>query len=367
MRPERVSKLARLLVKSGSMAILAPSSSLFYLLGLDLVADERLVAGLFWPDGRVDMVVPALYAEEVASRLPGIEAFVWNDGENPYGLVARRLKGMAISEVLVDNGMWAEHLIGLQGAVPGVKWGAVTPLLREMRRVKDGAEIDALKKAAGIVDRALAATLPAIRVGMTEKDVAWNLEREIRENGGERLSFPSIVAFGSNGALPHYRAGERVLREGDTIVMDFGCVRDGYCSDITRTVALGTPPPQFTEVYDVVRKAHDEAMKAVRPGRPCQDVDRAARRVISESGYGKYFIHRTGHGIGLDGHEEPYIVEGNAQPLEEGMTFSIEPGIYLPGRFGVRIEDIVVVTGTGGVSLNEYPTDLIRIKAARGE
>ncbi|MGE5485019.1 MAG: M24 family metallopeptidase [Ignavibacteriales bacterium] len=361
MRADRIARLGSMLRETGSAAIVSPSSDLYYLLGLRLMADERLTVGLFWPDATAEMVVPALYAAEVEARLPSIENAVWDDGDDPYSLVAAGVKAWGITTVLVDDRMRAEHLLRLQSAMPDVRWGAASSLLRVLRRVKDPEEMLMLRKSARLADAVLQAVLPRIRSGMTESDVAWLLQREVRGRGGEGFAFPPLVASGPNSALPHYQAGSREIQDGDVLLIDFGCVVDGYCSDMTRMVVLGPPPRRLMEVYATVRRAYEEAMKAVRPGAVCQDIDGAARRVIIESGYEDYFVHRTGHGIGLDYHEEPYIVEGNTGALVPGMAFSVEPGIYLPGQFGVRLEDIVLVGERGADNLGGFPRELVEI------
>ncbi len=350
-----------MLAELDAAAVISPSSDLFYLTGLRLMADERLTAGIIWPDGEAEIILPALYSEEVARRAPGLKQLVWTDGEDPYAVLAARLREQQPGTVLVDDHLWSRHLMGLQRALPGTRWGSASGLIKRLRCVKDAAEISKLKRAAEIIDAAIARTLSLVRPGMTERQIAGVLEQHIRAGGGEGVSFPPLVGSGPNSALPHYQAGDRVIREGDPLVIDAGCTVEGYCSDTTRTAVVGREPEGLAEIHQVVLQAQREALAVVRPGVPCQEVDREARRVIGESGYGPYFIHRTGHGIGLDTHEEPFVVEGSEQVLEPGMTFSIEPGIYLPGRFGVRVEDIILVTGTGGVSLNTSPRDLIRV------
>jgi Xaa-Pro aminopeptidase len=229
-----------------------------------------------------------------------------------------------------------------------------------LRAVKDADELAALRAAARAADAAFAAILERPFIGRTEAEVAADLARLLVENGHDRADF-TIVAGGPNAASPHHEAGARTIRPGDPVVMDFGGPVDGYFSDMTRTVVAGDPPAGFEEVYGVVRDAQRDGMASARPGVAAEDVDRAAREVIRGAGYGEWFVHRTGHGIGLEVHEPPYLVRGNDQQLEPGMAFSVEPGVYLPGRFGVRIEDIVTVTADGAESLNGASRDLLAV------
>ena len=254
--------------------------------------------------------------------------------------------------------MWSTHLLHLQARLPAARFTPSAALLAPLRRVKDAAEIAALKRAAAAADAAMADILARPLAGKTEREVGRMIADLLIAHGHSSADF-AIVASGGNSGSPHHATGDRVLHEGDALTLDFGGVFDRYFSDITRSVFLGKAPEEYRRIYDVVRQAQQKAFEAVRPGIACQDVDRAARRVISEAGYGEYFIHRTGHGLGLDVHEEPYMVEGNTSPVEPGMVFSDEPGIYIPGRFGVRIEDILVVTAQGAERLNHAPRDLM--------
>jgi Xaa-Pro aminopeptidase len=242
------------------------------------------------------------------------------------------------------------HLIALQqvASFTALSMTSAAPMLRA---VKDAAEVELLAAAGAAADATYEQILSVRFQGRTERQVAADLARLLREHGHQQVDF-TIVAAGPDGAHPHHEAGDRVIRDGDMVVLDFGGLKDGYGSDTTRTVHVGPPSTLEQEVFDVVRAAQQAAFEAVRPGIACQEVDRVARQVIEDAGYGEFFLHRTGHGIGLTTHEPPYLVRGEEQPLVSGMCFSIEPGIYLPGRFGVRIEDIVTVTATGGRRLN---------------
>jgi Xaa-Pro aminopeptidase len=336
--------------------LVAPGPDLLYLVGHDPPPLEGLTTLILVPGRDPVLVVPELErpAAETAAGVDGVELTGWRDGEDPYELVARILRA---GRYAISDRTWASHLLALEHATADclfVASGRVLPLLRA---VKDEDEIDRLRSAARAADATFAEIVRLPFAGRREIDVAGDLERLLRERGHERVEF-TIVGSGPNAASPHHEAGDRVIARGDAVVLDFGGVARGYCSDITRTVFVGEPTDERRRVYGVVTAAQQAAFEAVRPGVPAQDVDRAARAVITDAGYGERFIHRTGHGIGLEVHEPPYIVEGNETPLEPGMTFSDEPGIYVPGEFGVRIEDQVVVTGDAAERLNEASREL---------
>jgi Xaa-Pro aminopeptidase len=282
-----------------------------------------------------------------------VEVLGWGDGEDPYDVVGRFLSNGA--PYAVTDRTWAVHVLGLQKTA--VDLVAASHAVPGLRAVKDAEEVALLAAAAHAADRAFARVCDEGLAGGTEAGVAARLAGLLLEEGHDSVAF-TIVGSGPNGASPHHEPGGRGIGPGDPVVLDFGGRVGGYCSDMTRTVSVGDPPGGFVEVYEAVKQAQEQGFRAVRPGVPAEDVDRAARSVIEAAGHGDQFVHRTGHGIGLDEHEPPYIVAGNGEALEPGMCFSIEPGIYLEGRFGVRIEDIVVVTEDGARRLNEAPRDL---------
>ena len=308
-------------------------------------------------------MVPALEApgfDDLPLDDLGIEVVTWLDGTDPYAAVAARLAGSP--RVAFSDETPARDVLALRDALPRAGQELAGPLLRELRMRKDATEIDALRRAGAAIDRVHARVGEWLRPGRTEAQVGADIGAAIVEEGHLRADFV-IVAGGPSGASPHHEVSDRVLEEGDVVVVDIGGpVPEGYCSDSTRTYSLGTPrDADVLETYAVLQAAQAAAVAHVRPGVTAESVDAAARDVIAAAGFGDRFIHRTGHGIGLDVHEEPYVVAGNTTLLEPGMAFSVEPGIYLPGRWGARIEDIVVVTDDGVEPLNLRPHELARL------
>ncbi|MFI1970253.1 peptidase M24 family protein [Streptomyces cinnamoneus] len=355
----RMDRAVRSAVQEGLAGlVVTPGPDLVWLCGYAPPAvTERLTALLLVPGSRPQLLVPQLERAD-AERAPGAGALTvsgWTDGEDPYAEVAKVLAGQG--RYGVSDNAWALHLLALQRKRPEAGFGALTEALPMLRAVKDAYELERLTAAGAAADAAFEAIVELPFAGRREHEVAADLDRLLRENGHEQVDF-TIVGSGPNGADPHHEAGERVIEDGDMVVMDFGGLKGGYGSDTTRTVHVGEPSPEERKVHDLVREAQQAAFEAVRPGVACQDVDRAARQVIRRAGYGEYFVHRTGHGIGVTTHEPPYMVEGEHLPLVPGMCFSVEPGVYLPGRFGVRIEDIVVCTETGGRRLNNTAREL---------
>ncbi|MEV4615529.1 aminopeptidase P family protein [Kitasatospora sp. NPDC049258] len=339
--------------------VVTPGPDLLYLTGYQPVAiTERLTALLLAPGREPTLVVPKLERPGAAGcpAAATLRLADWADGADPYAVVAPLLEQRG--HYGISDAAWAMHLLGLQEALPGSSYSSLTRSLPMLRAVKDADELERLGGAGGAADAAYRSILEVRFAGRRESEVAADLAELLLHYGHSQVDF-TVVGSGPNGADPHHEAGERVIEPGDTVVLDFGGLRDGYGSDTTRTVYVGPDAPaEVRAVHEVVRLAQQAAFEAVRPGVECQEIDRVARRVITEAGYGEYFIHRTGHGIGLTTHEPPYLVEGERARLVPGMCFSIEPGIYLPGRFGVRIEDIVTVTATGGRRLNNTPHEL---------
>ncbi|HEX6261503.1 MAG TPA: Xaa-Pro peptidase family protein [Actinomycetota bacterium] len=360
---ERLRRAAQATAEAGLHALLVtPSADLVYLTGYDPPPLERLTCLVIRPERDPVLVVPGLeqpLAEQrLARHVPEIRS--WGETEDPYALVAK-VVGSKATKLACSERMWASHLLGIQRAVPKARATTASRVLGPLRAIKDRHELHMLARAARATDEAFRRLMEERIEGTTEREVAGRLGDLMLELGLERVEF-AIVGSGPNAASPHHDPVDRSLRAGDAVVMDFGGTSGGYCSDMTRTVAVGKAPPRLREVHEVVSEAQEEALRAVYPGVPAEDVDRAARQVIERAGYGDRFIHRTGHGIGLEAHEDPYIVTGNREELRPGMCFSIEPGIYLEGDLGVRIEDIVVVTEEGARRLNHAPRELAEVR-----
>ncbi|GLZ37285.1 dipeptidase [Actinokineospora sp. NBRC 105648] len=342
--------------------VIAPGSDLRYLIGGTGSSFERLTA-LVVPAGSTEavLVVPKLEAPGYAG-VPvdalGVRLATWVDGEDPYRLVADLLDGAGT--VAVGDVLPALHVLGLRDAQPGATQVLAGPVLRELRMRKDAAEIEALRAAGAAIDRVHARVGEWLRAGRTEAEVGADIAAAILAEGHATVEFV-IVGSGPNGASPHHDLSDRVIESGDVVVVDIGgSTAEGYNSDSTRVYSVGEPrDADVAETYAVLQAAQRVSVAAVRPGVTAESVDAAGRQVIADAGFGEYFIHRTGHGIGLDVHEHPYIVAGNDLVLEPGMAFSVEPGIYQPGRWGARIEDIVVVTETGVESVNNQPHELV--------
>ncbi|MFC3478905.1 M24 family metallopeptidase [Halobacterium litoreum] len=348
----------RLRERDAASVVLFPSPNLYYLGGFHEEPAERHLF-LFVPaSGDPAFVAPELYGEQLREATWVGDVRLWADGDDPTDLVAETAADLDMNEgeLLVDPTMWARFTQDLRAAIPDAEWGLADEVLGPLRVRKDDAELDALRRAGEAADAAMddVRALGEDAVGMTEAELAEYVADRLAARGGDGTSFETIVGSGPNGAKPHHHRSDREIERGDPVVCDFGTVVDRYPSDQTRTVVFaGDPPEGFGEVHEVVREAQQAAVEAVEPGVTAGEVDRAARSVIESAGYGEEFVHRTGHGVGLDVHEEPYIVEGSERELEPGMVFSVEPGVYLSGEFGVRTEDLVAVTEDGCERLND--------------
>jgi len=343
---DRRTRVAAKLRERGLSALLvSPGADLLYLSGYQVFTSERLTCLVVDPSGNATIVCPELEAPRVAVAAPDIARSTWGETDDPYAIVAALVR--APGGVAVADQMWAAFVLKLQSALPERAFAVASDITRELRMRKDDAEIESLRRVSESADRAYARILERPFAGRTEREIGADLADFLRAEGHDEVGF-TIVASGANGASPHHETGDRRIAGGDTVVLDFGGGMRGYRSDITRTVHVGkTAGREEQKVHDVVRRAQEAGYVAARKDASAESVDGAARRVIDDAGYGEFFIHRTGHGIGLDGHEHPYLVRGNRERLEPGMAFSIEPGIYLPGRFGVRIEDIAVIEADG--------------------
>jgi Xaa-Pro aminopeptidase len=344
-----------------SALLLTPGPDLRYVTGYDAKQLERLTCLAIPASGAGEpfLLVPRLELKAAqASPASGqsIEILTWGETEDPFWMIKRRL-GNLESAGLSDR-MWALHVLQFGKTFPRAQQRLASTVLSPLRIRKTQAEVEALREAGAAIDRVHVKVPGWLKAGLTEREVGAKIAEAILGEGHVQVDFV-IVGSGPNAASPHHEVSDRILQSGDVVVVDIGgTMPSGYCSDCTRTYAIGEPPAEFTSYYEVLREAQDAACQAAGPGVTAESVDRAARHIIADAGYGEWFIHRTGHGIGLESHEDPYIVEGNDTELQPGMAFSVEPGIY-PGPHGARIEDIVVCTGDGYERLNNVPRDLV--------
>ena len=337
--------------------MLSVGHDLPYLTGYLAMPLERLTMLVLPREGDASLLIPRLEVARVEPQ-PGVFDIVpWDETDDPTALAAKLANGA--TKVAVGDQMWARFLVELLPQIPGAEYRRAVDVVGPLRMMKDQAEIEALAAAGAAVDR-IAGELQSGQiplVGRTEADVSAHLSKRIVEEGHQKVNF-AIVAAGENAASPHHHAGGRVIEENEIVLCDFGGTMDGYCSDLTRCVVTGDVPSDIADAYAVLHEAQAAAVASATVGTPCEEVDRTARRIIADAGYGEYFVHRTGHGIGLEEHEDPYIVEGNSIPLAHGHAFSVEPGIYVPGKWGMRLEDIVVATDDGPRPMNNVDHEL---------
>ncbi len=341
--------------------VMVPGANLTYMTGLHFHLMERATALFIPAEGIPAMVLPSLEKTKLdAPNLYEITPFTFEDGTGPEGAFSEAVRSLPeIQRVAVEYlTMRVMELKHVQRVLPATFLIDAVHVMNRLRLYKDAAEIAAMQQAVRISEAALTDVIATVKPGMTEQEAAAALLIGQFRHGGEAMPFAPLVLSGPKSALPHGTSGDRPVQEGEPLLFDFGTTHHGYASDITRTFFVGEPPEKARDVYEAVKAANEAGRATAGPGVPAQEVDRAARRVIEDAGFGEYFVHRTGHGIGLDGHEAPYIVEGNEQVLEVGMTFTVEPGIYIPGQVGVRIEDDVMVTEDGILSLSTFPRDL---------
>jgi Xaa-Pro aminopeptidase len=343
--------------------LLSVGADLPWLTGYTAMPLERLTMLVLPVDGDATLVVPRLEAPRVETRPELFGLRPWAETEDPIEIVTGVI-GRSRRRLAVSDRTWATFLLALQSTLPRATWTTSSHVVGPLRAVKDPDEVAALRRAAAAADRVAAAlaTGQIPLVGRTEADVSRELGDRLRQEGHQAVNF-AIVGAGPNSASPHHHPGHRPIRAGEAVVCDFGGTLDGYCSDITRTVFTGPPPEEFRELYGVLARAQAAAVDAARVGTRCHDVDAVARDLIAGGGYGPHFVHRTGHGIGMEEHEDPYLVEGNTERLVAGHAFSVEPGIYLPDRWGARIEDIVVATDGGPDALNRANHALAVVEA----
>lgn len=334
------------------------STDLKYLINYTHRQTERLTLFLLSREGRGTLLVPTFEIPVVEKYATFFDIESWIETEDPVDHIRAKVGGTGAGKTIaIGEQLYATFLLRIQDKLPDAKYVQGNNVLARLRMVKSAEEVDRLRRVAHAADAALAALLEQPLTSMTEIEVLKFLHAHLLKNGHEMVG-TGIVGAGANAASPHYKTGTVPIREGNALVIDFGGAMKDYRSDITRTFHIGEPSDEFKKVYQIVLDAQQKAFEAVRPGMMAEQIDAVARGYITEQGYGEYFLHRTGHGIGLDVHEPPYLVGGDKTVLEEEMTFSIEPGIYLKGKFGVRIEDIVVVTHAGAERLNEFPRNL---------
>jgi Xaa-Pro dipeptidase len=366
MNQNRVERLTQQILAHGLDGVaIVPGPNMAYLSGIHSHVRERPIVLFFPADDDPAIIMPTLEAMKAeAVGMAADRIFAWSDEEGYTGAFQQACAHLELSDYLL--GVEALHmrvleLELLQRYAPGLQTAHAEPIIMALRAVKESAEVAAMEKAIGVAQRAMERLIPRLKIGMTEKQVAAMLTQLQLEEGAELIAFGPIVSAGPNGASPHAVPTDRPLQDGDLLVIDWGCYVDGYPSDITRTFAVGQIDDELKRLYEVVKLANEQGVLASHPGVSGQDVDRAAREVIDDAGFGDYFIHRTGHGLGVEVHEPPFIMEGNTQPLATGNVFTVEPGIYLPNRGGVRIEDNVLITETGYRSLTTFPRELITV------
>ena len=349
-------RLARVRARMAEVGVdsllLSVGPDLPWLTGYEAMPLERLTMLVLPSDARPTLVVPRLEAPRVDHDDALFDMRPWDETEDPVRLVAD-LVGTR-SSLAVSDRTWATFVLDLQASLPAARFSVVSTVTASLRAVKDVEEVAALRRAAAAADRVATQLVGGdiALIDRTEADVSRDIGRRLVAEGHQRVNF-AIVGSGPNSASPHHGAGGRVIAAGEPVVCDFGGTFDSYCSDITRTVFTGAPPAEYRDLYAVHEGAQAAAVDAATVGTPCEDVDAVARRLIDDGGYGPHFIHRTGHGIGLEEHEDPYLVGGNCEPLAPGHAFSVEPGIYLEGRWGARIEDIVVATASRPEAINQ--------------
>jgi Xaa-Pro aminopeptidase len=357
---ERLTQVAQAVRARGlDVLLLTPGPDLRYVTGYDAKQLERLTCLAVPADKDPFLLVPQLELKAAQASPAGaldLEIVTWRETEHPFGMISSAVGGPR--SVALSDRMWALHVLQFKDVFPGAEQYLASTVLSPLRVRKSAAEIAALKAAGEAIDRVHANVPDWLKPGLTERQVGAKIAEAILAEGHVQVDFV-IVGSGPNAASPHHEVSDRVIQNGDVVVVDIGgTMPSGYCSDCTRTYAMGHAPDDFTRYYEVLYNAQETATVSVRPGVTAESVDKTARTIITDAGYGQWFIHRTGHGIGLESHEDPYIVAGNATPLEPGMAFSIEPGIY-PGPHGARIEDIVICTEDGYQRMNNTPRDLV--------
>jgi len=338
------------------------SANMYYFSGFYELQAERFLALLVPFKGDPVFLVPELYYDQICETTWIENVISWADREDPFEKMASIIKekNLSSSKIAVDDTLRSDFLLALEEKLPQVKFISGGKFISILRRIKSNYEKDLMMYIGSIHDKVFKKAISAIQIGVSELKIANLILDTFQELGAKCATVP-IVASGHHSAQPHYRATDKIIANGESVLLDCGGDWKHYKSDMTRTVFLGKPSEEYLKIYDIVKKAQETGVQSVKPGRTCEEIDQIVRKVIEDKGYGKYFIHRTGHCLGLEIHEEPYIIEGNKLVLEPGMAFTIEPGIYLPGKYGVRIEDCVIVTEKGAESFTNFTHNLITI------
>ncbi len=364
IRPNYSARLERvrreMAARSIDAVLLSVGHDLPYLTGYHAMPLERLTLLVVRMDSTPRMLVPRLEVPRVVPQ-PGVfEVVAWNETDDPVAMAAKLLVGA--KTIAVGDQMWARFLVELLQHVDGARFVRAVDVVGALRAAKDHEEIEALRLAGAAADRVALELQSGLipLVGRTEAEVSADISSRLIREGHDVVNF-AIVAAGENAASPHHHPSDRVIKKGEIVLCDFGGTMNGYCSDITRCVFTGEPTVEVRDAYAVLQRAQQAGVEAGRVGGTCESVDAAARRIIDEAGFGEYFVHRTGHGIGMEAHEEPYMVNGNRTPIVAGHAFSVEPGIYIPGKWGMRLEDIVVATANGPDSMNRANHDLVSV------
>ncbi|TGA99254.1 aminopeptidase P family protein [Sporolactobacillus shoreae] len=359
---DKIVKIEEWLQKHDSrFAYIADPTNVFYLTGFKCDPHERFLGLFIFPDAEPFMICPELEVGQARASAFGHEVIGYRDDQDPWTFVGKALEGRNLSsgKIFIEPGTLPfKKAMAVKELYPDASFSSIEAFLASMRKIKDSAELAAMKKAGEIADDAVRLGVEAIKKGRTEQAIIAEIEHELAKHGYSEMAFDTMVLTGENSAAPHGHPGSRQIKEGDFVLFDLGVVIDGYCSDITRTVGYKYVSDEQKKIYEATLRANLEAIKAVHEGLRIGDLDGVARKAITDAGYGEYFTHRVGHGLGLGEHEEPSMSADNDQTLQTGMVFTIEPGIYLPGVGGVRIEDDVYLSEEGPVTLTHYPKEL---------
>ncbi|MBS3781533.1 MAG: aminopeptidase P family protein [Candidatus Thermoplasmatota archaeon] len=366
MSPKRrLARFTESMQNSFDGALITPSSNLFYLTGMKPGnVMERLFLAVVYPQKAPSLIAPKLFEDEIhRAKIDFGDIYLWEDTDDPYVHLRRILKDIEASQknLLIEDSMASDILMNIREQIDKYEWSSLNSQTSRLRKIKSEEEMELMKKAAEIADKTYREILKEDLRGMSEKELASLIDYIIKKNGAKETSFETIVASGPNSANPHHTPSDRKIQEKDMVIMDFGARYEGYCSDITRTAAIGDILEIEEKVYGIVKEAQSQARKIAINGIEARKIDKEAREIMKKNGYGENFTHRVGHGLGIDPHEEPYLTENNEGKIKKGMTFTIEPGIYLKDRFGVRIEDDMWMDEEKSITLTEAERDLKRI------